>query len=79
MAERVNTSITNATMPPEGGETVLENALAKTIQVTRWDAQRELLDLAQGHIKFVREERNRIELEERFHQANVELGEEWNG
>lgn len=72
MLEKVNTSILSATTPPEGGESVLENTLAKTIQVTRWDAQRELLDAAQGHIKFVREERDRIEEE----QMRIEHGEE---
>lgn len=71
MLEKVNASIIRATTPPEGTESVLENALAKTIQVTRWDAQRELMDTVQGHIKFVREERDRI-LEER---NRIEHGE----
>jgi hypothetical protein len=60
MADKINTTIIHATNPPENGEGVLANALAKTIQVTRWDAQRELLDTVQGHIKFVRGERDRI-------------------
>lgn len=77
MAERVNNSIVSATTPPENGEGVLENALAKTIQVTRWDAQRELLDAAQGHIKMIRQERDRIEeqrrMDERFPDRPEEL------
>jgi hypothetical protein len=76
MAERVNNSIIAATTPPENGEGVVENALAKTIQITRWDAQRELLDAAQGHIKMIREERDRLEeqkrMEERFAQQPME-------
>lgn len=64
MLDTVNASIIDATTPPENGETVLENALAKTIQVTRWDAQRALLDKVQGHIKFVRDERDRIRQEQ---------------
>ncbi len=66
MAERVNNSIVSATTPPEHGEGVLENAVAKTIQITRWDAQRELLDLALGHIKMVRAERDRLEEQKRM-------------
>jgi len=76
MAERVNNSIISATTPPENGEGVVENALAKTIQITRWDAQRELLDAAQGHIKMIREERDRLkeqkEMAERFERQPVE-------
>jgi len=76
MAERVNNSIIAATTPPENGEGVVENALAKTIQITRWDAQRELLDAAQGHIKMIRAERDRLEeqkrMAERFDPEPVE-------
>jgi len=64
MAEKINNSIVAATTPPENGEGVVENALAKTIQITRWDAQRELLDLALGHIKTIRDERDRLEEQE---------------
>ena len=72
MANKVNATIVGATTPPENGEGIVENALAKTIQITRWDAQRELLDAVQGHIKFVREERDRIEEERRFVEAGRE-------
>jgi hypothetical protein len=76
MAAKINATIVHATNPPENGEGVLENALAKTIQVTRWDAQRELLDAVQGHIKFVRGERDRILEEQRVmdHEGAVPNG-----
>jgi len=72
MLNKVNSTIVGATTPPENGETVLENALAKTIQVTRWDAQREMLDAVQGHIKMIRDERDRIVEERRFVEAGRE-------
>jgi hypothetical protein len=75
MAERVNATIVAATTPAEHHETTLENALGKTIHVTRWDAQRELLDTVQGHIKMIREERDRIKEQQRlFNQSEFE---EW--
>jgi hypothetical protein len=80
MAQRVDATIVGATTPPENGEGVFENAVAKTIQVTRWDAQRELMDMAQGHIRMILAERDRIkqerEMEERFAQRGET--EDWN-